>query len=65
MEGEMVYIEKKKAQGPVSKYVVEGEGENLYQIAQRFGIRLAALQKLNILLYGKTLEEGDTIKLRK
>ena len=65
VEGEMVYIEKKKAQGPVSKYVVEGEGENLYQIAQRFGIRLAALQKLNILLYGKTLEEGDTIKLRK
>ena len=65
VEGEMVYIERKKAQGPVAKYVVEGEGESLYQIAQRFGIRLAALQKLNILLYGKTLEEGDTVMLRK
>ena len=65
VEGEMVYIERKKAQGPVAKYVVEGEGESLYQIAQRFGIRLAALQKLNILLYGKTLEEGDTVILRK
>ena len=65
VEGEMFYIERKKAQGPVAKYVVEGEGESLYQIAQRFGIRLAALQKLNILLYGKTLEEGDTVMLRK
>lgn len=65
--GTMVYLSRKKAQGPagVSKYVVEKDGETLRDIAQRFGIRYAALQKLNIILYGKTLEEGDTVVLRK
>lgn len=65
--GTMVYLARKKAQGPVgvNKYVVEKDGETLRGIAQRFGIRYAALQKLNIVLYGKTLEEGDTVILRK
>lgn len=65
--GAMVYLARKKAQGPVgvNKYVVEKDGETLRDIAQRFGIRYAALQKLNIVLYGKTLEEGDTVILRK
>ena len=59
--GTIVYLARKKAQGPVgvNKYVVEKDGETLRDIAQRFGIRYAALQKLNIVLYGKTLEEGD------
>ena len=63
----MVYLARKKAQGPVgvNKYVVEKDGETLRDIAQRFGIRYAALQKLNIVLCGKTLEEGDTVILRK
>ena len=65
--GTMVYLARKKAQGPVgvNKYVVEKDGETLRDIAQRFGIRYAALQKLKIVLYGKTLEEGDTVILRK
>lgn len=65
--GTMVYLARKKAQGPVgvNKYVVEKDGETLRDIAQRFGIRYAALQKLNIVLYGKNLEEGDTVILRK
>ena len=65
--GTMVYLARKKAQGPVgvNKYVVEKDGETLRDIAQRFGIRYAALQKLNIVIYGKTLEEGDTVILRK
>ena len=65
--GTMVYLARKKAQGPVgvNKYVVEKAGETLRDIAQRFGIRYAALQKLNIVLCGKTLEEGDTVILRK
>ena len=52
--GTMVYLARKKAQGPVgvNKYVVEKDGETLRDIAQRFGIRYAALQKLNIVLYG-------------
>ena len=65
--GTIVYLARKKAQGPVgvNKYVVEKDGETLRDIAQKFGIRYAALQKLNIVLYGKTLEEGDTVILRK
>ena len=65
--GTMIYLARKKAQGPVgvNKYVVEKDGETLRDIAQRFGIRYAALQKLNIVLCGKTLEEGDTVILRK
>ena len=65
--GTMVYLARKKAQGPVgvNKYVVEKDGQTLRDIDQRFGIRYAALQKLNIVLYGKTLEEGDTVILRK
>ena len=64
---ETLYLARKKAQGPVgvNKYVVEKDGETLRDIAQRFGIRYAALQKLNIVLYGKTLEEGDIVILRK
>ena len=65
--GTMVYLARKKAQGPVgvNKYVVEKDGETLRDIAQRFGIRYAALQKLDIVLDGKTREEGDTVILRK
>lgn len=65
-EGSMVYVSRKKAQGPVGvdKYVVGSDGETLWEIAQRFGVRLAALQKMNILLLGKDLEEGDTVYLR-
>jgi len=65
--GSMVYLSRKKAQAAVGidKYVVDRDGETLWEIAQRFGIRLAALQKMNILLLGKDLEEGDTIVLRK
>ena len=65
--GTIVYLARKKAQGPVgvNKYVVEKDGETLRDIAQRFGIRYAALQKLNIVLYGKTLEEGDIVILGK
>lgn len=64
--GSMVYVSRKKAQGPVGvdKYVVGTDGETLWEISQRFGVRLAALQKMNILLLGKELEEGDTVHLR-
>lgn len=65
--GTMVYLARKKAQGAegTGKYVVGADGETLYGISQRFGIRLAALQKMNILLLNTRLEEGDTVILRK
>lgn len=65
--GTMVYLARKKSQGAhgVVKYVVNRDGETLYDISQRFGIRLAELQKMNILLLNARLEEGDTVMLRK
>ncbi len=63
--GTIVYLARKKAQGPVELYTVDQDGETLYGISQRFGIRYAALQKMNIILLGKHLEEGDTVRLQK
>ena len=49
----------------VDKYVVGADGETLRDIAQRFGVRLDALKKLNPQLEGVALEEDDTVRLRK
>lgn len=64
-KGTIVYLARKKKEGPVNQYVIDAEGETLYQISQRFGVRYAALQQLNVLLLGKKLEPGDTVRLRK
>lgn len=65
--GTMVYLARKKTQARpgVGRYVVGSDGETLWEISQRFGVRLASLQKMNPALIGKSLEEGDTIILRK
>ncbi len=65
--GTVVYLGRKKAQAApgVTKYVVGEDGESLRAISQRFGIRLAALQKMNPALIGYRLEEGDTVILRR
>ena len=65
--GTVVYLGRKKAQAAreVTKYVVDHEGETLRDIAQRYGVRLASLEKMNPELAGRALEEGDTVKLRK
>lgn len=66
-DGEIVYLARKKTRGPkgVSRYVVESEDETLWSISQRFGVRLKSLVKMNPALSGVTLEEGDTVMLRK
>ena len=66
-EGTVVYLARKKAQAAkgVSKYVVGADGETLWEISQRFGVRLDALEKMNPMLVGIRLEEGDTVQLRK
>ena len=65
--GTVVYLGRKKTQAAkeVTKYVVDHEGETLRDIAQRYGVRLASLEKMNPELAGRALEEGDTVKLRK
>lgn len=63
--GNVVYLglKKSKAAQGATRYVVDAEGETLYGIAQRFGIRLKALRRLNPLLQDRQLEEGDTVML--
>lgn len=68
-EGEMVYIQLKKpgAAKGVEKYVVDGPGVSLWTVAQRYGVRLKALKKLNPKLVecAGNLPEGEVVKLRK
>lgn len=63
--GNVVYLAAKKAKAPkgVSRYVVDRDGETLYEISQRFGIRLKTLNRLNPVLVGTRLSEGDMIIL--
>ena len=61
----IVYIERKRKEGDryMSKHVVEA-GETLYNISQKYGIRLQSLYKLNNLKKGIEPTEGDIINLR-
>lgn len=64
--GTVVYLQPKKKQGVkgLEKHVVE-EGDSMRNIAQRYGIRLAKLYKINGMSDADVLREGDIIKLRK
>ena len=65
--GEIVYLQQKKKQAPrgLDKYIVGRDGESLRDIAQRFGIRLTTLKKLNGFGDDHVLREGDTVLMRK
>lgn len=64
--GSIVYLQRKKKQAAkgLEKYVVDKDGESLWAISQRFGIRLSTLRKLNSFEEGHVLREGDTVIMR-
>ena len=64
--GTEVYLKPKKKQAVkgLEKHVVEGH-ESMRSIAQRYGIRLGSLYKMNGMSAGDVLRDGDIIKLRK
>ena len=64
--GSPVYLKPKKKQAVkgLEKHVVE-EGETMRGIAQRYGIRLKNLYKMNGMTEVDVPREGDIIKLRK
>ena len=64
--GTVVYLKpkKKSAAKGVDKYVFEA-GDNLRDVAQRFGVRLESIIRLNGFENGVTAREGDIILLRK
>lgn len=66
LPGTVVYLQPKKKQGVkgLEKHVVE-EGDSMRDIAQRYGIRLARLYKINGMSPTDVMREGDIIKLRK
>lgn len=66
LPGTVVYLKpkKKSAAKGVEKYVVE-EGESLRDIAQRYGVRLASMLRLNGFEKGYVPREGDVVLLRK
>lgn len=63
--GTVVYLQmkKKKAAKKVDKYVADG-GESLLDVAQRFGVRLHSLQKLNGMRDNVLLKPEQTVRLR-
>ena len=61
--GDIVYISKKKKSG-TGTYTAK-EGETLYDISQKTGVRLRNLYRINGLVYGKQVSAGDVIRLKK
>ena len=66
LPGTVVYLrpKKKSAAKGIDKYVME-EGETIRQVAQRYGVRLANILRLNDFEDGYIPREGDIILLRK
>ena len=64
--GSVVYLGMKKTRGAkgLSKYIASDDGESLWAISQRFGVRLSSLCSLNGLKPDAVPLEGDTIRLR-
>jgi LysM repeat protein len=63
--GTVVYLKpkKKSAAKGVDKYVFE-DGDDLREVAQRFGVRLASVVRMNGFEEGAAPREGDIIRLR-
>ncbi len=65
--GEIVWLEKKRTKAPKEYKKVPHTvqpGESMYTIAQKYGIRLKSLYKLNRLTPDYDIKVGDQLKLR-
>jgi LysM repeat protein len=66
-EGERIWLKKKRRHAPkeYKGYVYRVEaGDSMYGIAQRFGIRLKNLYKMNDLSPDYVIQVGDPLRLR-
>ncbi len=61
--GTIVYIGKKKDKGESSSYVVQ-DGDTMYAISQKLGIKLLRLYELNNMKYGTEAEPGKILNLQ-
>lgn len=62
--GTIIYLESKKNQGEKAAYVVQ-EGDTMYGISQKLGIKLLKLYELNNMKYGSEAEVGKILNLQK
>ena len=63
--GDIVYLEKKKKKAEkVYDFCIVRSGDSMHTIAQRYGIRLKNLYKMNKLPDDYTPSVGDTLRLR-
>ena len=65
--GDIIYLRPKKARAArgVDKYIVGSDDETLRGIAQRFGVKMSAVRRLNKLTADYQPKEGDTLLLRR
>ena len=65
--GDVVYLKAKKNKGArgSEKYIIGEDPETLMEIAQRFGVKLSAIKRMNRLSADYKPAEGDTIVLRR
>ena len=66
LPGTVVYLQRKKnhAADHIEMHVAE-EGDSLWEISQRYGVKLKSIMKMNGFSGGTVLHEGDVVKLRK
>ena len=64
-EGDVVFLgkKKKKYEGALDIYRAK-DGESLYTVSQRFGIKLASLTKMNHKTSFSVLSEGEKLRLK-
>lgn len=66
LPGTIVYLgpKKNRAAKGVDKYIIDHDGEDLWAVSQRFGVKLEAIYKMNSIGPDYKAKEGDTIILR-
>jgi len=62
--GDYVFLQPKRRKAKVKTHTLE-KGEELYEISQRYGIKLKSLYEKNKLMIGSTAREGEVLFLRK
>ena len=65
--GAIIYLQPKRNQGAknMDMYIVDRDGESIWAISQRFGIKLKSILKINGLSPDYQTKEGDVILFRK
>ena len=66
LPGTVVYLQAKKNQSEkgLDKFIVDDDSQTLWDICQRFGVKMSSVRKMNGFDAGYQPSEGDTILLR-